>query len=536
MYFRRTIQIISLIFFMALMVGAIYFTTYRLGFDLYLRLDPTVVLGTIISGRSFHFSFLPAIIVLLLAPFFGRIFCGYICPMGTTINIWDHLFANKKNKLLPGALPRIKYYILSFMLGASILGLSLVFLASPIPLITRFYGLLVNPMISLFSHMGLRAIQPLSGLIFDNPPVFEGFLTPRFATQIFILVFFTGIFASSHLSRRFWCRYLCPSGAITGLLSRRPLFKRHVSRDCINCGKCISSCPMNAIEKDMPEATFHQECIICRKCENVCPVNAVSFSGASVEKNMRDQNFIPMRRQVILAGLAGIGTAAVNMTGLKSLYGKQGVGIIEPPDLLRPPGAVSEKAFQALCVRCGECMVACPTNALQPIWAEAGFSGLFSPSLVPRRGACSPDCNNCGSVCPTHAIRSLPISDRIWAKVGTAMILKEKCLAWEQNKRCMVCDEVCPYSAIEFTKHEGNTVPVPKILEERCTGCGRCEYNCPVRNQAAIIVTPLGALRTDTGSMKEYAESQGLNISLKHKEDMGLQIIEDGPAPGFDAL
>jgi len=138
-------------------------------------------------------------------------------------------------------------------------------------------------------------------------------------------------------------------------------------------------------------------------------------------------------------------------------------------------------------------------------------------------------------VCPTHAIRNLPVDDRIWAKIGTAMIVRQKCLAWEQNKRCMVCDEVCPYHAVEFTKETGNTVPVPKVLEERCTGCGRCEYHCPVRNQAAIIVTSLGALRQDSGSAKELGESQGLNISIRHKEDMGSKVIEDGTAPGFDA-
>jgi len=47
------------------------------------------------------------------------------------------------------------------------------------------------------------------------------------------------------------------------------------------------------------------------------------------------------------------------------------------------------------------------------------------------------------------------------------------------------------------------SVPVPKILEERCTGCGRCEYSCPVKNQAAVIVTPLGVIRLDEGSFKE---------------------------------
>jgi MauM/NapG family ferredoxin protein len=534
MHLRRTIQIISLSIFLALLIGAVYFTTYRLGYDLFLRIDPVVAVVTIISGRALRFSFLPAIIGLLIAPVLGRVFCGYVCPMGTTVHISDKLAGIEKFKAVSSKFHRLKYYLLLFLIGASILGVSLVFVAAPIPLITRFYGLLINPLVSLFGYMGLKVIQPLSGMLFANPPVFKGFLTPRFATQLFILLFFIGVFSASRISRRFWCRYLCPSGAILGLLSVKPLYKRHVTDACISCGKCASTCPMNAIKKETPDATAFRECIVCHKCENVCPVSAVSFSFSSNER-VKQPDMLPDRRGFLLAGIAGFGTAAVSLTGLNSLYGKAGVGIVEPPSLLRPPGAISEKNFLSLCVRCGECMIACPTNALQPIWFDAGFTGLFSPSFVARRGACNPDCNNCGSVCPTHAIRNLPVDDRIWAKIGTAMIVRQKCLAWEQNKRCMVCDEVCPYHAVEFTKETGNTVPVPKVLEERCTGCGRCEYHCPVRNQAAIIVTSLGALRQDSGSAKELGESQGLNISIRHKEDMGSKVIEDGTAPGFDA-
>lgn len=67
------------------------------------------------------------------------------------------------------------------------------------------------------------------------------------------------------------------------------------------------------------------------------------------------------------------------------------------------------------------------------------------------------------------------------------------------------------------------SVPVPKIPEERCTGCGRCAYNCPVKNQADVVVTLLGAIRMDTGSFKEQGERQGLNISLKHKRGYSPQ-------------
>jgi formate hydrogenlyase subunit 6/NADH:ubiquinone oxidoreductase subunit I len=102
-----------------------------------------------------------------------------------------------------------------------------------------------------------------------------------------------------------------------------------------------------------------------------------------------------------------------------------------------------------------------------------------------------------------------------------------------------------PYSAIKFRNEPGNPVPVPEVLEERCSGCGFCEHHCPVQNQSAIYVTPMGAVRLNKGSFMEYGKSQGLNISLEHKgkkEQAGATGypgesypgIEEGGATGFE--
>jgi len=81
----------------------------------------------------------------------------------------------------------------------------------------------------------------------------------------------------------------------------------------------------------------------------------------------------------------------------------------------------------------------------------------------------------CGEVCPTDAIRKLSPDERIWAKTGTAIIFRRKCLAWEQQKSCMVCDEVCRYKAVEFRKEPGNPVPVPQVREEKCAALSQIE-------------------------------------------------------------
>lgn len=144
----------------------------------------------------------------------------------------------------------------------------------------------------------------------------------------------------------------------------------------------------------------------------------------------------------------------------------------------------------------------------------------------------------CAEVCPTNAISKLSPNERIWAKTGTAVIFRRKCLAWEQQKSCMVCDEVCPYKAVEFRKEPVNRVPVPQVREEKCSGCGYCEHFCPVQNQSAIVVTPMGALRMSEGSYIAQGKSQGLNLSINHKPEYGLQLEDSnrgkGFAPGFE--
>ena len=212
----------------------------------------------------------------------------------------------------------------------------------------------------------------------------------------------------------------------------------------------------------------------------------------SPEKADPIPSFLPERRHFLLAGFTGALTAASSLTGLKSPGGKAGPGKVAPAGLLRPPASLPEKEFLSRCVRCGECLAACPTNTLQPLWFEAGLMGLFSPVLTPKRGYCIYDCRQCSLVCPTGAITYLAPKERLWAKTGTAVIHKEQCLAWEHKKGCMVCDEVCPFKAVEFHFQEGNPVPVPEVHEERCTGCGYCEHYCPVQNQSAISGFPHG--------------------------------------------
>jgi NAD-dependent dihydropyrimidine dehydrogenase PreA subunit len=135
------------------------------------------------------------------------------------------------------------------------------------------------------------------------------------------------------------------------------------------------------------------------------------------------------------------------------------------------------------------------------------------------------DCNACGSVCPTGAIRRLPLLEKKHAKIGSAWIRRRNCLVWEQDKKCLVCDEVCPYNAVSFQAVPGLTNAAPFVYEHRCTGCGWCENKCPVAGASAIRVNVIGEERLAHGSYIEKAREMGFVFR-------GKDNAHDKTAPG----
>jgi NAD-dependent dihydropyrimidine dehydrogenase PreA subunit len=160
-------------------------------------------------------------------------------------------------------------------------------------------------------------------------------------------------------------------------------------------------------------------------------------------------------------------------------------------------------------------MKACATNTLQPVWLKAGLEGIFTPVIVGRFAGCAINCTVCGQVCPTGAIRELTAIEKKHAKVGTAWIARQNCLVWEQDRKCLVCDEVCPYNAISFQPVPGLRNAAPVVVESKCSGCGWCENKCPVHGASAIRVNVIGEIRLASGSYVEKAREYGLSFKTK---------------------
>ena len=533
MRFQRVLQIPLFLLFLLLLWLAAYPLLSWFDVDLFLRLDPLISLGAMATARTYIPRALWVTLILGFSLFLGRIFCGYLCPMGATIDFADWLGGkgekSKANNSFEASerYRNLKYLLLAGLAGTSLVGISSVFLLSPLSLITRFYSFVLYPLVLMVSNLFLDTVRPAFSAMGLESLSFLHFAVPQFNTNLFVACFALALLLLGLFRPRFWCRNLCPSGAVFALFSLRPLVRRKVSEKCTKCGKCLRSCPMAAIGDDFA-ATAHTECIICLKCQEVCPEKAISFE--IMQKAPAPVPEIDLsRRKILTAGVAGVAVAAVTMTNLNHLHGGETPRALRSSRLIRPPGALPEPAFQARCVRCGECVKGCLTNTLQPVWLEAGLSGIWSPKVTTRFAGCEQNCSLCGEVCPTGAIRPLNLEEKLYAKIGTARIEKTRCIAWEQDKQCLICDEICPYNAIASQSVDGHPVTVPVVDERRCNGCGYCETKCPVAGDSAIIVEPFGELRLASGSYKEKALELGLVFHAKTSiEENSILDIQQG--------
>jgi polyferredoxin len=255
MNLQRFIQCVSLGLFLWALVSAPDALFSLWPTDGFLRMDPVVCLATWLADRRLAVLLWVAGLILLLSAVLGRFFCAYVCPMGVAIDISDHLLRNTRRHPTPttiGALHRwpskhVKNWMLAFILGGGALGISWVFIASPLTLITRFCGLVLYPVVAFLADMGLHALRPVADA-WDLPALAYAVVkVPRYDLQWVTVLTMLAVFVGGVWVPRFWCRCLCPSGALLAIFARRPIARRRVSPDCTQCGICRRVCSMGAI-------------------------------------------------------------------------------------------------------------------------------------------------------------------------------------------------------------------------------------------------------------------------------------------------
>lgn len=507
---RIVSQSVFFVLFVLLLAKTAYHGQDRIGYPVgvFLELDPLIALATLLSSHVLISGMLLSLVTVGVTLLLGRVFCGWFCPLGA-VNDFAGSLARKRVRKETGLDRhghRFKYYVLVGVLVAAVLGFHFVGFLDPISLTVRSFSIAVGPAVDYVIHgfFDLLYRADVGWLVGASESAYEwlrghliSFEQPSFVQGGFIGVLFATIFVLNFVRRRFWCRFLCPLGALLALVSRYSLLGHKLEEErCDNCKLCLTTCAGGARPNAESGKWRGAECVMCMSCESICPQQAIRYRFGRPHPQQRRTDL--KRRYLLGAGAAGLAGAALFRPSPGRAHAD--------PRLIRPPGAVAEDEFMRRCVRCGECMKVCITNGLQPTLFQAGLEGMWSPVLVPRLGYCEYNCTLCGQVCPTDAIEELDPETKRSRKIGLAFIDRNRCLPHAYQVDCIVCEEHCPTDpkAIYFETRivddmvEGRELKLPVVNPHQCIGCGICENVCPVGDHAAVQISSVGEDRSET--------------------------------------
>lgn len=445
---------------------------------------------------------IPAVGVLLLSLLVGRSFCGWICPVGCML---DGCRKTMRTDRMGKAtlFPNLALWIClaSFILAC--FGFHVAGYVDPFSILVRGLVQAVYPAFhgateAVFTLTYRSAPDWLNALTEPIYDLLKDILLPatRKYYQLAWVSFFilSGLILLEVVQKRFFCRNVCPLGAMLGVASRSGLMRATGGdQQCGKCQICSSLCRMGAIDES--RNINMARCNLCMECQVKCPRQVISFGLLKI----RHQKVIAkgLSRRQFMGALA----TGVVLPTVKQVHGGHKWS---DPQLIRPPGALPEEEFVGRCVRCAECIQVCIGNGLQPALLEGGLDAVFTPKLGARMGYCEYNCTLCGQVCPTGAISVLSLEQKHHMKIGHAWFDRNTCLPYAKGISCMVCEEHCPtpVKAIQFREtaminSEGLDVVVkqPYIVDDLCIGCGICEFKCPLPGRAAIVVTSAGEHR-----------------------------------------
>lgn len=467
-----------------------------------IQLDPLVGLGTLLATHSLFRGLMWGLVTVVLTLILGRVFCGWICPFGALQQFMGYLggrnlkTGRRIQRNQPHPAQGIKYGLLILLLaaasadlvrffleaayanpflgGAGVLGavaffslavfggyhriswrgvgaavllfIALVLVQGRLPrgdwLATALQTGLLDP-IPLMQRSVNLVLLPLV----DNPlAVFSN--APRFYQGAGLIgILFLALVLISLRIPRFYCRFICPTGALLGLLSRWSLWRIGKKEErCQNCRQCEAHCEGACTPTGVIST---HECVVCLNCLSDCRHDLMQYSTFTLVTGSRTRPDLT-RRHVMVAAVSGL--AAAPMMRLAGFTGANW-----NPRVIRPPGALNEARFLQRCIKCGQCMRLCPTQVIQPALLQAGVEGLWTPVLDFRMGSsgCQPNCVACSQICPTAAIRPLTIAERMGRdsyqnagplRIGTAFVDRGRCLPWAMDTPCIVCQENCPVS------------------------------------------------------------------------------------------
>ena len=502
-----------------------------------IQLDPLVGLGTLLSTRTLYAGLVWGLATVVLTILLGRFFCGWVCPFGSIHQFVGYLGKRKKRTSQKVHMNRyraaqsLKYWVLIFLLTAAAIEIAVDLVLLPrtrfwlfgIILLAAVLGIIfqalrqnfTNPKQTILLFCAFTFIWLLLGWLFNDRQAPSaalqiGLLDPiallyrsinlivlplfdRTALNLHTVArFYDGawligaIFLAAVLLNllipRFYCRFICPLGALFGVLGRWAIWRiGKTGENCVDCHLCERNCEGAC----QPTSQIRiSECVLCLNCLDDCHHGLMTYQmapSATGEVTSPDLT----RRQFMVSALS---SAAV----ISTLRVGGSIGPNWNPRLVRPPGSLPENEFLTRCIKCGQCMRICPTNVIEPASLEGGLEGLWTPVLNFRIGTsgCQHNCIACGNLCPTAAIRPISLDERMGKNqfsnngpicIGTAFIDRGRCLPWAMDTPCIVCQENCPVSPKAIiTREYFSSIQTQSPLVIKKSEASTLEFQAPV--------------------------------------------------------
>ena len=437
-------------------------------------------------------NFLVVAFLVVLTLVCGRIYCSIICPLGIMQDIFGWLGKKqKKNRYTYSKEKRwLRYGVLVIFVIALVAGVGVVFqLLAPYSAYGRIATYLLQPvwvagnnvLASIAEHYDSYAFYHVSKEV------------PNYYLITIIAAWTWAIIAALAWNYgRTYCNTVCPVGTILSLLSRFSFLKINFDVDkCKNCSLCTKNCKASCIDFKNHSVDYSR-CVVCGNCIESCKFGALKYGAhRSNGQPTKSTDPIDSSKRSFLLSSALLTTAALAQEAKKTDGGLAEIEDKVAPERqtpLTPPGSLSMANFEQHCTGCQLCVSKCPNEVLRP---SSDLMHFMLPTMSYELGYCRPECIRCSEVCPAGAIKPISHEDKASTQFGHAVWVKKNCIPLTDGVECGNCARHCPVGAIEMVPSDSNNEEspmIPAVNENRCIGCGACEYLCPARPFSAIYV------------------------------------------------
>ena len=435
------------------------------------------VMRTLGSATLLNLAVVIGILVLTLL--LGRLYCSVICPLGIWQDIVNWISSRRKGKKRRFHYQKEKTWLRD--------AVWVLFVAALFADLQVFIALLAP-----YSAYG-RIVRS----ILD--PVGMGWAVVAIAAVTLVI---TGLLA--WMGGRTYCNTICPVGTTLGIFSRFQLFGPAIDSDkCTGCKSCERQCKASCIDIEHKKIDYSR-CVDCFECIDDCKFGAMRFGNTwkarktqarEEEKTPAPQASVDSSKRAFLTGTAvALGAVTLHAQeqkldgGLAALEAKKKP---ERTERIVPAGAQSLQNFYERCTACQLCVSTCPNEVLRP---STDLQHLMQPESSYEKGYCRPECTKCSEVCPAGAILPITPEEKTAIHIGTAVVDYDLCVVNRDGVSCGNCARHCPAEAIKMVPIDPNdrySLRTPAVLEDKCIGCGACEYLCPSRPFSAIHVNGL---------------------------------------------